>query len=222
MRPGVIKLSTDRAWYVPALFFVVGTTAAIIGAIILVGELRGSPHGPVIAGAVIADVVGGLIGYLGAAAWLNGGVYVLIDVPAGTLHHVAWRRPTACMLGQLGPLEIRERTEKTRTAGNRYTRIVYELRAPGIANKILFESQRREAVEHRRAEIELYVAQSALRRVLAAPAIEGGALRDAPELVSSAKRAAGDRLVDAIVALERDIDPQVAQRARELRAAADN
>ena len=150
-----IQLYGDRAWALPAIFAVFGTAAAIGGAIVLAGELRGvNVHGPAMAGGVIAILLGGVIGYLGLAALREGGTYVVIDPSAGTLEHHAGKKIETCQLSELGGLVI-VKCEPTRVDGRRSVP-TWQLRAERVA-KPLFESLNRDKVVARKARIDQLV-----------------------------------------------------------------
>lgn len=161
----MIKLHSDRAWGLPAVFAIAGTVAGVAGAVVVAGELRGiSIHGPAMAGGVIATLFGGLVGYLGIAALREGGTYVRIDVAAGTLDYHAGRKSESFALDQLGALDVVQQHQRV-TQSHRYRGEleIYELRAER-ASKPLFQSANREVVEQRRTELEGLMRESARLR----------------------------------------------------------
>lgn len=161
----VIKLYSDRAWGLPAVFAVAGTAAAIAGVLVIVGELRGvSIHGPAMAGGVVATLFGGLTGYLGTAALREGGTYIRVDVSAGTLDYHEGRKVESFALAQLGALDVvQQHGRESRTHRYRGELKIYELRAERAA-KPLFQSANREVVEQRKAQLESLVQESARAR----------------------------------------------------------
>lgn len=155
-----IKLHGDRAWALPAIFAAVGAATAIGGAIVLVGELRGvNVHGPAIAGGVIATVLGGLIGFLGAAALREGGTYLVIDTAAGTLEHHAGTKTETFPLSDLGGLVI-VKYDPPRADRRRSEVPFWHLRAERVP-KPLFQSLSRDRVQRRKALIERLVRDAA-------------------------------------------------------------
>jgi hypothetical protein len=146
-----VKLYSDRAWWLPAVFAVFGGCVAVAGVVVVAGELRGvSIHGPAMAGGVIATVFGGLFGYFGAAGMREGGTYVLIDPAARTLRYQRGRKSETFSLAQLGALDVVQQHE---TPGRRGPELViYELRAERVPWP-LFRSARRDLVEQRKARV---------------------------------------------------------------------
>jgi hypothetical protein len=224
----VVRLDIDRVTWLSPLTCLAGV-AAVLGGVVVFADEVGRWDGPATAGSVLAVLFGLIAALLGGASWLAGDTYVRVDVSAGTLAYVEWRKVAArCALDALGELTIEEKSRlvthrpppATRGgSGTRVQRYVwYELRAAGLARCLLSSSLRPE-VERRRDALELLIAQSAVRRVLeTAREAEGGHRgRDIPH---EAARAAGSpaRLSAALAALARDPDPHVQRRVAELRA----
>jgi hypothetical protein len=156
-----VKLYTDRAWALPAVFAIVGLSAAIAGSVVVAGELRGvSIHGAAMAGGVIATMFGGLFGYLGVAGVREGGAYVVIDPAARTLRFHRGRNVDTYRLDDLSALYVIQSHQDPPTGRRGPRLVIWELRADPIPRP-LFQSARRDLVDRRKARIETLVVTSA-------------------------------------------------------------
>lgn len=221
MNAGTVKLRVESRLFVP-VFFVFWLAVALGGAYALYAELSTqSRNGRVIAAGVIGVLVGGAVGYLSLRAWMSGGTYLLVDVPAGGIEYVSHGQVTACSLDELGELEIVEHRRNI----SRHNPIWYKLCAPGLPKITICTSPFPTGVRNMQTKLQRLIDQSRdlskVRRLLADASGEGGAFRAAPDLASAVRDAVRDpdRLRVVLAALERDQDLDIRRKATELRAA---
>jgi hypothetical protein len=145
-----MKLPIDRTGWAMPLVGILGTSAAIAGALTFVYGNRS-----VFVGGAIAFLFGAPLGIIGIGAWLNGYPYLVADVPARMLHYVAAKNDrNSVPFGEIGELAIERRTMKSRRATH-----YYDLRAAAFGDRVLFTSFNRDVVEKRRALLLSLTAQ---------------------------------------------------------------
>lgn len=133
-----------------------------------------------------------------------------VDIPAGMFHFPEGK---VVPLAELGDLTIK--TEPYRSGRNVHTN--YQLRTKGFA-RALFSSLYEGETRLRLDRLELAVLQSALRRVLEAPRVDGDAFRAGPDLAAEVERVAGEspHRARALALLARDHDATIRTRAAQL------
>ncbi|HSD90802.1 MAG TPA: hypothetical protein VLB44_24925 [Kofleriaceae bacterium] len=211
MRPERINLQSPIGWGVVCLLFTGGALVAL--AILIVGTNSSGP-----------GRIAGLIGFVFTApvaliAWATlivGVDHLRIDVPGGMFEHVSGKKVRAVPLEELGSLTI---TPYKRLPGRRSS-TWHKLEATGLPGLILCETISLAPVANLKGRLELAVAASAVRRVLAGHVNETEAFRAAPELEAQLAAAVSDDGLRraALGSLSRDLDPEIRARASSLAA----
>ena len=132
-----------------------------------------------------------------------------VDIPAGKIHFPEGK---VGELAELGALSIVKKPYRS----GRHVNQIYQLHTAGL-ERPLFTSFYEGETKLRLDRLELAILQSALRRVLEAPAGDG-AFRSGPDLAAEVERVAGESpyRARALAALARDHDATIRTRAGQL------
>lgn len=166
---------------------------------------------------LFALVFGSLLSFAALLSVISGVPHMLVDVPAGVVHHVYDAQRTSVPLAELGPLAVHVRRGDYRPG---QTPVYYRLEAAGLPKIVLVEYTSRSPAEKLRDRLDTLIAASAARRVLAATdAVDDAAYREPPDIALQLSNAIPDDAVRdrALAALGRDYDAAIRDKARALR-----
>lgn len=209
----MIRINLESLVVAPIMLLVFLAIACFGGLVVFVG-LQGSNPIPLGILALLIGVPGSFLMVMSIRAGVK---HLLIDVPGNTIYYVTFRERITVPLDELGPLTIAERRGEYR---RNYTPRYYRVEAPGLPGLSTVEWLADKPAQRLRARLEGYVAQAAVRRILAASdAHDDGAYREAPDVSTQLVTIVRDAsLLDrALAALERDYDAGVRARARAAR-----
>lgn len=135
-----------------------------------------------------------------------------VDIPAGLIHFPEGK---VGKLAELGALAIDHKPYRS----GRNVHQLHQLRSVAL-DRPLFSSLYEGETKLRLDRLELAVLQSALRRVLEVPTVDGDAYRGGPDLAAEVDRVAGESpyRARALAALAADHDATIRTRARQLAA----
>jgi len=157
---GVVTIPMESS-IAPPIFFLIGAAAATIGAVVTVWGV--SSESDIMAG-VLPLLIGTPIALLSLHSWRAGPLRLVIDVPAGVIHHTRGSYRKSCGLDALGPLNVEKYTRRSEHRGQ--LREWWKLRAPGL-DKELVNSPFESDATKLRDKLNALVARSAVRQVLA-------------------------------------------------------
>lgn len=214
-KAGIVTIPLESS-IAPLVFLVLGAAAAGLGLVLTVWGV--SSESSAMAG-VIPLVIGAPIALLALGSWRAGPLRLIVDIPAGMIHHTRGRYRKSCALDALGPLVVEKYSKRSGASGhqNRYLDW-YKLRVEGL-DVVIVNSPYQETAQRMRDRLDGLVAQSTVRGVLAVTSLEGSAFRDAPSIVDQLRQRVreSDRLAGALDVLARDLDPDIRAKAEQLR-----
>jgi hypothetical protein len=217
-RTGVVTIPLESS-VAPKIFFLIGAGAAALGLVLLVGGV--SSESNVMAG-VIPLGIGAPIALLALSSWRAGPLRLVVDVPAGMIHHTRGSYKKSCALDALGSLVVEKYSKRSGASGsqNRYLDW-YKLRAPGL-DTVIVDTPYEASAERMRERLDAFVAQSAVRSVLVVSPLDGDAFRDAPRIEEQLRVRVHEpeRLRRALATLTDDPEPDVRAKAGQLSARA--
>jgi hypothetical protein len=213
-RTGVVTIPLESS-VAPKVFFLLGVCAATVGVVLTAWGL--SSESSAMAG-IIPLVVGAPIALLALSSWRAGPLRLVVDVPAGMIHHTRGSYKKSCALAAIGPLVVEKYSKRSGASGNQNRYLDwYKLRAPGL-DVVIVESPYKTSADRMQDRLDALVAQSAVRAVLAMSALDGDVFRDGPSIDEQLRICVRDpeRLARALATLTYDPDADVRAKATEL------